>query len=62
MAVMYVALSKYIKQNIKKTAEIYFKLMNTTNECTAMNGTNIQLIHTQSFQTLVQLLNIYLCV
>ena len=39
---MYVPLSKYIYRNIKKTAEIYFNQMNTINECTPMNGTNIK--------------------
>ena len=38
---MYVPLSKYIYRNIKRTAEIYIKQMNTINECTPMNGTNI---------------------
>jgi hypothetical protein len=38
---MYVPLSKYIYRNIKRTSEIYFKQMNTINECTPMNGTNI---------------------
>ena len=38
---MYVPLSKYICRNIKRTAEIYIKQMNTINECTPMNGTNI---------------------
>ena len=38
---MYVPLSKYIYRNMKKTAEIYIKQMNTINECTPMNGTNI---------------------
>ena len=38
---MYVPLSKYIYRNIKRTAEIYFKQTNAINECTSMNGTNI---------------------
>ena len=38
---MYVPLSKYIYRNIKRTAEIYFKQTNAINECTPMNGTNI---------------------
>jgi hypothetical protein len=38
---MYVPLSKYIYRNIKRTAEIYIKQMNTINECTPMNATNI---------------------